>query len=297
MKVLVLGGSGMLGHKLVQVLQPELEVWTTVKRTFNEYEKYGIFDEARTITGADAGNFQSVEFAIRQVRPDVVINAIGIIKQLPNAKNVIQTLTTNAIFPHHLAELAKTLRFRFITISTDCVFDGRKGNYNENDAPNALDLYGTSKRLGEIVDSNCLTLRTSIIGRELATSHSLLEWFLSNRGGKVNGFVNAIYSGFPTVVLSEIVKEIILNHPHIEGLFNVSSDAINKYELLKMIKTEFGLDIEIQPSEEFKIDRSLDSSAFRNLTSFNPPAWDQMVKQMASDNTPYDQWRAPLLNS
>ncbi len=292
MRVLILGGTGMLGHKLVQALQSEFDVWTTTKCDFDQLELYKIFEESKTLTGLDAGSVIGFDEAIRSLRPQVVINAIGIIKQIPISKNVIQTLLINSIFPHRLAELSESLNFRLITISTDCVFDGQKGNYNEDDAPDALDLYGTSKRLGEIRSPNCLTLRTSIIGRELKTSHSLLEWFISNQGKVVDGYSNAIYSGLPTIVLADIIKRLILYHPEIEGLFHVSSTPISKYQLLELVKSQLNLDIEIRQSSEFKIDRSLNSDRFRKLTGIVTPDWDKMIEQVALDPTPYEKWRA-----
>ncbi len=292
MRVLVLGGTGMLGHKLVQALQSDFDVWTTTKCDFAQLELYEIFEKAKTLTGIDVASINSLEDAIKNVRPDVVINAIGIIKQLPLSRNVIQTLMINSIFPHRLAELSESFNFKLITISTDCVFDGQKGSYVEDDAPNALDLYGTSKRLGEIDSTNCLTLRTSIIGRELKTSHSLLEWFLSNRGKAVDGYTHAIYSGLPTIVLADIIKRLILSHPEIQGLFHVSSTPINKYQLLELVKTKLNLNIEIRQNSEFKIDRSLNSDRFRKLTGIVPPDWDKMIEQVALDPTPYEEWRA-----
>ncbi len=178
---------------------------------------------------------ESIRRAVETVRPDVVINAIGIIKQLPDSKNVITTLTVNSIFPHRLAELGRELGFRLISVSTDCVFSGSGGNYSERDIPDAVDLYGKSKNLGEVVADNCLTLRTSIIGHEIGSAHSLVDWFLSNRKGKVKGYVNAIYSGFPTVVFAGIIDNLIRDNPELSGLYHVSSDPINKYDLLNLI--------------------------------------------------------------
>jgi len=291
MKVLVVGASGMLGHKLIQAWNERFEVWTTFKGNFTDYENYGIFDKKRTLELIDAEKFETVEKALFEICPQVVFNAVGIIKQLPTSKNVIKTLTINSIFPHRLAESAEKINARLINISTDCVFDGEKGNYTEEDISNATDVYGKSKNLGEVTGKNCLTLRTSIIGRELQTSHSLVEWFLSNRGKKVKGFVNAIYSGFPTIVLADIIADLIENHPNLSGLYHVSAEPINKFELLELINEAYQADIEIEPFTDFKIDRSLDSTKFRKETGFNPPSWREMIQKMAEDPTPYDEWR------
>ncbi len=281
MNVLIFGGNGMLGHQLVKVLGSRHEVWSTVRGEFASVERHGIFDGTRTMCSVKVEDIVSVRHAIGTAKPDVVINAIGIIKQLPSSKDVITTLSVNSIFPHRLAEMSDEFGFRLITVSTDCVFDGVKGNYNEEDVPNATDLYGKSKSLGEVIDSNCLTIRTSIIGRELGSAHSLVEWFLSNRGKTVKGFVNAIYSGFPTVVFANIIADLIENHAGLSGLYHVSSEPINKFDLLNLIKAEYDLDIEIERYEDFKIDRSLDSTLFRNATGFEPPTWSDMIKTMA----------------
>jgi dTDP-4-dehydrorhamnose reductase len=225
-------------------------------------------------------------FAVSQ--PDVIINAVGIIKQLPSSKDVIKTLKINSIFPHQLAQLAQTTGARLITISTDCVFNGRKGSYTEEDISDAEDLYGKSKNLGEVTAHNCLTLRTSIIGRELRTAHSLVEWFLSNRGEKVKGFTEAIYSGFPTVILAGIISDLIENHKNLQGLYHVSSEPINKFDLLCLLKRFYNVPVEIEPFAEFKIDRSLDSSKFRKETGFAPLDWEEMVRIMAQDSSAYN---------
>ena len=281
----------MLGHKLIQSWNERFEVWTTLKGNFADYEKYGIFDKKRTLDLIDAEKFETVEKAIFEIRPQVVFNAVGIIKQLPTSKNVVKTLTINSIFPHRLAETVEKTGARLINISTDCVFDGEKGNYTEEDISNATDVYGKSKNLGEVTGENCLTLRTSIIGRELQTSHSLVEWFLSNRGKKVKGFVNAIYSGFPTIVLADIIADLIENYPNLSGLYHVSAEPINKFELLELINEAYQAGVEIEPSADFRIDRSLDSTRFRKETGFKPLNWRELIKIMADDPTPYDEWR------
>lgn len=291
MRILVIGGSGMLGHKLVQQWKDRFDVWTTLKGKFDDYKRFELFNSEKTIGQVDAENFDTVEKAIATVKPDIVFNAVGIIKQLDSSKNVIKTLTINSIFPHRLAEIARKFNFRLINISTDCVFDGKKGNYKEEDISNATDVYGKSKNLGEVIGENCLTLRTSIIGRELQTNHSLVEWFLKNRGAKVKGYLNAVYSGFPTIVLADIIADLIENHKDLSGLYHVSAEPINKFELLKLINEAYEAAIEIEPFEDFWIDRSLDSTKFRTETGFQPASWTEMIKQMADDQTPYDKWR------
>ena len=281
----------MLGHKLVQVLHKEADVWYTLRGRFEDVEDYSIFEEQRCVEYIDADGVAETRKTIERLRPDVVINAIGIVKQVSDSKNVIRTLTVNSIFPHRLNEFAVEFGFRLICISTDCVFDGNDGNYSEMDMPNAVDLYGKSKNLGEVVSDRALTLRTSIIGRELQTSHSLVEWFLSNKGKSIKGYANAIYSGFPTVVLADIIKGLIFEHPYMTGLYHVSSDPISKFDLLNLLNNAYGSNIVIRRDEDFKIDRSLDSSKFWNETKFISAGWDEMIEKMAKDPTPYENWR------
>jgi dTDP-4-dehydrorhamnose reductase len=291
MRVLIFGASGMLGHKLYQELGKQFDVFATVRSGFNAVEPFGLFDRSSIIENIDIADTSSIRQAIETVRPDCVINAVGIIKQVPSSKDVIQTLTINSIFPHRLADLSADLGFRLITISTDCVFDGTKGNYAESDTPDARDLYGLSKLLGELTGGNSLTIRTSIIGRELGTHHSIVEWFLANRGQTVKGYTNAIYSGFPTIVMAGIISDIIAHHPSLSGLYHMSSDPISKFDLLGLINERFGAGIVIVPYDEYVIDRSLDSSRFRAAAGFAPASWPNMIDRMAADPTPYDSWR------
>lgn len=291
MRVLIIGGGGMLGHKLAQVYRNRFETWATVRTSFRDYERFDLFDIERVVGGVDVFDFDTIIRAFAVARPEVVINAVGVIKQLPTAKDPIIALTINSLFPHRLANLCHASGSRLITLSTDCVFNGRRGMYTEEMAADAEDLYGRTKYLGEATGEGSLTLRTSIIGRELGSAHSLVEWFLSNRGGRVKGFKRAIYSGFPTIVMAELIADLIENHPNLHGLYHVSSEPINKYELLGLIRDAYKVSIEIEPEEDFEIDRSLDSARFRRETGFRPAAWAQMIQAMATDPTPYEEWR------
>jgi dTDP-4-dehydrorhamnose reductase len=298
MKVLIFGGTGMLGHKLLQRWRGKFDVRATIRaKDASRYVEAGLFESGEIISSVEIEQIDSVRNAVEKFQPAAILNCVGIIKQIPDSKNVVKSLTVNAIFPHQLTEIAKEIDARLITISTDCVFSGRKGNYAEEDAPDAADLYGKSKNLGEVTgEKNCLTIRTSIIGREAETSHSLVEWFLSNRGGggKVKGFTRAIYSGFPTIILAEILADLLVNHPDLNGLYHVSSEPIDKFRLLQMIRDAYKADIEIEPFEEFQIDRSLDSTRFRKATGFQPENWKEMIIKMAADPTPYEQIRKKL---
>ncbi len=287
MKVLIIGGGGMLGHKLVQIFDKKVDVWATIRNGFEDYKAYKIFNQEKIIENVNVEQIKSIEKVIEKIRPEVVINAVGVIKQIPTAKDVIGTLSINSIFPHQLLELSRKFDFRLICISTDCVFSGKTGNYTETDLPDAHDLYGRSKQLGEIIAENCLTLRTSIVGRELKTAHSLVEWFFTQQGKSVRGFKNAVFSGFPTIILAEILLDIIENYPKLKGLYHVSSEPINKFDLLHLIKSAYQIEIEIELFEDFVIDRSLDSTKFREAIDFKPLDWHQMIERMAEDNALY----------
>lgn len=292
MKILVLGGGGMLGHKLVQVLRERFEVWATVRSSFAGVEHFNIFDREKTIEHVTVDNFDSVVNAFGVARPDVVVNCIGVVKQLKAAQDPIVTLSVNSIFPHRAANLCRAANARFITLSTDCVFSGKTGDYSETDLADAVDLYGRSKHLGEVVEQNCLTLRTSIIGRELNTAHSLIEWFLSNQNKRVKGFRRAIYSGLTTLELSEIIMQIIDEKRDLSGMWHVASQPISKFELLELVRDCIRLDIEIEPDDEFLCDRSLNGSRFAAHVGIPVSSWNNMIEKMANDPTPYNKWRA-----
>ena len=294
MRVLVLGGEGMLGHKVFQVLSKRFDTFATFQSSNGLWTRYPVYeavDRSRTIGGVNAMDFNTLIRAFALVKPNVVINCIGIIKQLKEAKDALISISLNSLFPHQLAELCAATGARMLHMSTDCVFSGRKGNYTEDDTPDAEDLYGRTKLLGEVNREGCLTIRTSIFGRDFAKESALLEWFLSNRGGQVRGYVNAIYTGFPTQVLARIMGDLIADHPNLSGLYHVSSEPISKYELLVKIRDAMGLDIEIEPYEDVYCDHSLDSSRFRAETGYPIPDWDEMIAELAQDDTPYDEWR------
>jgi dTDP-4-dehydrorhamnose reductase len=292
MRVLILGGAGMLGHKLVQQLGGHCETWTTFRGNAAEYAHYGFFDAARSLSGVDAASFDTVVRAVAKVKPDAVINCIGIVKQLAAATDPLLSIETNSLFPHRLANLCAAAGARVIHISTDCVFSGSRGNYTEDDPSDAQDLYGRTKFLGEIGGSNALTLRTSIIGRELRTTTGLVEWFLASHGN-VKGWRRAIYTGFPTITLARVIADVLENHPALHGVYQVASDRIDKYALLCLMRDAYGVASTIEPFDDVAIDRSLDGSRFRNATGFTAPAWPELVREMAADATPYDHWRNP----
>lgn len=297
MKVLIFGGNGMLGHKIYQVFEKKLETYCTLRRNYSKYGSLNLFDEKRVFENINVQDFSKVSNCLRELLPDIVINAVGVIKQKSNSRDVVNNLEINSIFPHKVAQITREIGARFITFGTDCIFDGKKGNYKEKDSPNSTDLYGQSKFWGEVSEKNCLTLRTSIIGREIESKRSLVEWFLNNRGGTVRGFSNAIYSGFPTIIIAEILLDIIENHQKLEGVYHLSSDPINKFDLLNLINTKQKLGIEIERFEDLRIDRSLDSTKFRRETKYISDNWETLIEKMFNDPTPYENWRKKNKNN
>lgn len=292
MRVLILGASGMLGHKLYQQFQHRFDTWATVRSSFGQYARFKLFNPERLCGGVDAYQFDTVERILRSVRPDVVINCIGIVKQLREANDPIASIKLNSLFPHEVARLCGEIEARMIHISTDCVFNGRQGMYTEDDPSNAEDLYGRTKFIGEVSYPGTLTLRTSIIGREMTTQNGLVEWFLSNRpNGLVRGYRQAIFTGFTTHALADIIGMTIEDFPELSGIYQVSSEPINKYELLIRLREAYQTDIQIEPYDEVQIDRSLDSTRFQQVTGYTPPTWKRMIEQMAADLSPYDKWK------
>lgn len=284
MRILILGGDGMLGHQLFKHLQPRHDVRVTLRQDLAAYAESGLFNLENAYSGIDVRSLERVIEVSADFRPQAVINCVGIVKQRSSAKEIIPSLEINALLPHRLAVLCKTMGSRLIHLSTDCIFSGKKGMYTESDLSDAEDLYGKSKFLGEVHDSHCLTLRTSIIGSELTRKKSLLEWFLGQRG-TVKGFRNAIFSGFTTIEMSRIIEKMLLSHPEARGVYQVSSDYINKYDLLTLIKEKMHLEVEIIPDDSFHCDRSLDSTRFRRDFNYTPPTWKTMVEELNKDFT------------
>jgi dTDP-4-dehydrorhamnose reductase len=294
MKVLVLGGDGMLGHKVAQVLADRHEVTATFQSVRGAWATFPMYEHApaeRTLGGVDAISFDTVVRAFAAARPEVVVNCIGIIKQLEEANDPILALTVNALFPHRLADLCAAAGARLVHVSTDCVFSGRKGMYTEDDLTDADDLYGRSKAMGDVDRSGCVTIRTSIIGRDFLKQSALLEWFLAQRGGTVRGYRNAVFSGLTTQELARVMAEVIERHPDLHGIVHVASAPITKLDLLTSIRDATGLDVTIEPFDDPPCDRSLDPARFVALTGYRIPTWDEMVAGLAADPTPYDDWR------
>lgn len=290
MKALILGGSGMLGHKVWQTFADRFDTTATVRQSPSFYARYRLFDRSRLLGGVSAEDFDSIVRAVARVRPDVVVNCIGLVKQIAAANEPVSGIAINALFPHRLAQLCGATGSRLIHLSTDCVFSGRGGNYREDDPSDAEDLYGRTKFLGEVAGEGCLTVRTSIIGRELEGAHGLIEWFLGQEGQPVRGYKRAIFSGLSTNELAEILARIIADHPALAGVWHVAAEPISKFDLLCLVKETYGLTVTIEPDETVVIDRSLNADRFRAATGLVPASWPVIISRMYQDPTPY---RAP----
>lgn len=283
MRIMILGASGMLGHALLSGLATNHEVVGTLRgpsvpATLAERLGPGV----RLITGVDALAARSMTDVIERVRPDVVVNCIGLVKQQERARQAVPAIEINALLPHRLALWCERAECRLIHISTDCVFAGTRGGYRESDQSDAADLYGRTKALGELTQqSHCLTIRTSIIGRELGGRQGLLEWFLHQQG-TVNGYRQAVFSGLPTAELCSILDRYVLPDPGLCGTYHVSAEPIDKYSLLALFRQAYERDVTIVPLDEPRIDRSLNSDRFRQRTGFRPRSWERMIAALAS---------------
>ena len=280
MKVVVFGASGMLGHAMVAVLSEnsELDVIGTIRSQLSISRlRSDLRNRCQTVLDVDDQD-QLVQLFVKH-RPDVVINCIGLIKQLAHANDPLSVLPVNAMLPHRLAHMCKLAGARLIHISTDCVFSGRKGAYVEEDESDATDLYGKSKYIGEVIYPHCITLRTSIIGHELSGKHALVEWFLSQERC-VRGFTRAIFSGLPTVELARVVRDYVLANVSLNGLFHVASKPINKFDLLTQIANVYGKEIMIERDSELAIDRSLNGHRFEQATGYLAPPWPELLTRM-----------------
>jgi dTDP-4-dehydrorhamnose reductase len=264
----------MLGHELYRELRERHETRVTVRQSRRE------FPEKEVFAGVEVRGSARIEEVIAQFKPVAVVNCIGIVKQRPEAEQAITSIEVNSLLPHRLAIACRAAGARLVQLSTDCVFSGEKGNYREEDRPDPLDVYGRSKLLGEVTGEGALTLRTSMIGLGLYRKTSLIDWFLAQKG-KVQGYRKAVFSGLTTRELSRVIRMIVEKHPQASGLYHLSAAPINKYELLMKLRERLAKSIDIVPVDEPRIDRSLDSTRFRRVFAWQPPAWDAMLDELA----------------
>ena len=276
----------MLGHKLCQVLSAEAATYATFRSAAPDLAPF--YGRIEPIVHVDALEIESVSDAITRARPEVVVNAIGIVKQRSTATDPVLTIAVNSLFPHRLAELCDAAGARLVHFSTDCVFSGRRGSYAEDDAPDPIDLYGRSKLLGEVDARRVLTIRTSIIGHELENMTGLLEWFLGEAGGRVKGFSRVRWSGVTTNFLARTVARLIREAPDLSGVFHLSGPAISKCQLLVWLNEAFGTRTTIERDDAVVSDRTLVSDRYWSATGFERPEWPEMVSELAREAKMYE---------
>jgi len=290
MRLLILGGSGMVGHRMWLAARGRHETWATIRAPLQSQPWAQLFDPEHVIEGVTVDDASSFDRAFEIARPEVVVNALGLIKQRSGGTSPGEAFMANSFVPHYVRKLSDHRGARLIQISTDCVFVGDRGHYSEADVPDAVDIYGLSKRLGE-VQAPHLTLRTSAIGRSLHGSDGLVEWFLA-QAGTIRGYRSARFSGLITNELADTVMTLVDSHHDLAGIWHVAAPAIDKYTLLLRLRDAFNRDVEIEPIDEPRIDRTLNDDRFRSETGIAQPSWDAMITLMADDPTPYEKLRA-----
>ena len=273
----------MLGSTLFRALSrgPNFEVFGSIRNS--AWVQY--FDsklQANLSLEINLDEERSINASLSNLKPDFVINCVGVIKQRSISSDHLECLSINSILPHRLSKACENVGAKLIHFSTDCVFSGRSGLYKESDFADANDLYGRTKFLGEVVGKNSLTLRTSIIGHELNSKKSLIDWFLSQTS-EVNGFSRAVFSGLPTIEIAQVITDYVIPNPSLSGLYHLSVEPITKFDLLNLVADIYGKDINIIPNDRVEIDRSLDSSQFRAVTGFRPKSWLELIKNMRKD--------------
>lgn len=290
MKIFILGAGGMIGHKMYQVLSRIYpDTYACFKRDFSEYQKFGIFNSAKIIDKIDVHEFSHVENALNKLKPDVILNCVGVTLRKKEIQDLPYCLEVNSLMPHKLKCWAAQNQAHLIHFSTDCVFDGASGNYTENSPPSARDVYGRTKYLGEVIGDRSLTLRGSMIGHELYGKTELLEWALAQKGKSIKGYANALYSGVTTLVAAELVLSILKQKSFLKGLYQISSEPISKFKLLQKINQSFDLKMQIQEDCSYVSKKDLSSLKIQNETGFICPSWDEMVNQLASDRQAFYQ--------
>lgn len=279
MRILVFGATGMLGNAMVRAMSEveSFSIFGTVRGA--DLALKAVAPRVELICGVHADQPDSLLAAFSQARPDVVINCVGLVKQMSNADDPLVAVPINTLLPHRLARMCEVAGARLVHVSTDCVFSGKQGNYTEFDLADAQDLYGRSKLLGEMDYPHTVTLRTSIIGHELRSAHGLIDWFLSQQT-RVKGYTEAVFSGLPTCELARVVRDFVIPHASLRGIYHVAAEPISKYDLLQLVNRVYGKALEIEPDDRVKIYRSLNADRFREVTGYVAPSWPELVARM-----------------
>ena len=285
MKILILGGNGMIGHKIFQVLNEDFKnTWVLIRKKKRDLPYVNLFN-SNIIEGFELEDDKTLFSFLDNFNPDIIINAVGITIRRGVNEKISKSIFINSLLPNLLEDWVDRMpNKRLIHLSTDCVFNGELGSYNEESIPNATDIYGRTKILGEVKGSNTITLRSSMIGRELENFTELFEWVISQKGNRIKGFNNAIYSGITTIRMARYIKLIIMNFPKLSGLFNVSSEPISKYNLIKLLNKNFDLNLTIEIENSYKTNKVLDSGKFFNLISLSTPTWEDLIIELKDDS-------------
>ncbi|MEA9598545.1 SDR family oxidoreductase [Polynucleobacter sp. AP-Sanab-80-C2] len=280
MKVLVLGANGMLGNEIFQAISKSnnIDSYGTLRHS-NLLNQFAPELSAKLIDGVEASNLEGVRKILRSLLPEKVINCIAINHFDRTRDQIDAAYKINVLLPHFLAKECRKIGSRLIHISTDGVFSGIKGGYSEFDIPDPIDEYGLQKLQGEVYYENCITLRTSMIGHSLNGQSGLLDWFLGQQDF-CKGYINAMFSGLPTIEIANIIKDIIIPDASLTGLYHLSADPISKYEVLELIASEYEKKIELIADNSFTINRTLDSSKFKLHTGYTAPSWEKLISHM-----------------
>jgi dTDP-4-dehydrorhamnose reductase len=288
MKILILGVSGLIGHKLLQELSVDHEVFGTLHKTKAQYNNLALFADSTIIEGIDVLKFEKLTEILQVIDPDVLLNCVGITKRKITPNNTLEVIETNAVFPHKLAYWAKNNNKRVIHFSTDCVFNGKEGDYSEESLTTAEDLYGRTKALGEIRYDHTLTIRSSFIGQELFDRTELLDWVLAQDGKQIKGFKNALYSGVSINFMAKTVNDIIINHTKLNSLYQLAPDVpISKYDLICSVKKAFGLDIDVTLETDYVHRPTLNAAKLKNEIGIKVPSWEEMMEELANNKNFY----------
>ncbi|NLN83925.1 MAG: SDR family oxidoreductase [Firmicutes bacterium] len=287
MKVLILGVNGLIGHKLFQVLNKNgFDSFGTIRKSKKDFLRYEFMQSDNIVENIQIDDISDVNIVLNTLAPEILINCVGITIRKPEINDPIKTIAINSLFPHQLAVRCAELGIRMIHLSTDCVFSGKQGMYTEDSVPDALDMYGRTKALGEVRNmDNCLTLRSSFIGTEISDKTELLEWFLAQKGKTIRGYTNAMYSGVSTTFLSSVIMDILCNYPKLSGLYQIATDTpISKYDLLKHAQKAFNIELDIQAYEGVSINKSLSGEKLKKIINFNVPSWEKMLQELAEED-------------
>ena len=283
MKVIIFGAGGMLGNTLIKTISKDksYKVYGTLRKDIKFFDKNNSIKIFKNISCERKNEWQEI---LMKVKPDIIINCIGVVKQLNEINDPQLSIFTNSLFPHQLHDACKEINSKLIHISTDCVFSGKKGLYSEIDNPDPSDFYGLSKLLGEINSEDSLTIRTSIIGHSLNSNHGLIDWFLNQKNSKIKGYTKAIFSGLTTLELSKVFLKFILPNYSLKGIIHISNVPISKFDLLNLVSRIYKKSIIISPDDNLILDRSLNSRKFIKQTGYIPPSWETMIEEMYCQN-------------